>query len=106
MTMKIGMPRMRLVTTLLGGGHGLRGLPHAGVTNLRDIVVTLVGDDGLGVVVLRIFQTLADGGDLRERGGRQVQRVDGELLAFQEFDGEPASMAALDGRAGHVDDLG
>ena len=91
---------------LLGGGHGLRGLPHAGVTNLRDIVVTLVGDDGLGVVVLRIFQTLADGGDLRERGGRQVQRVDGELLAFQEFDGVPASMAALDGRAGHVDDLG
>ena len=32
--------------------------------------------------------------------------IDGELLAFEELDGVPAGVAALDGRASHVDDLG
>ena len=115
------LPRLVRFGTWVGGD--MDGNPNVDATTIRSTLdaqrrailgryraelqqLTHVLSQSTGVVVLRIFQTLADGGDLRERGGRQVQRVDGELLAFQEFDGVPASMAALDGRAGHVDDLG
>ncbi len=91
---------------LLGGRHGLRGLLHALGAHVTDGVVALVGDDGFGVVVLGALERLAHCGDLGQLPGRQVELVDGELLALQKLDGVPAGVAAADARPGDVDHLG
>ena len=90
---------------LLRGGQAraraLDGLVH----NVADGVVTLGGDDGLGVVIELVLDGGADSGDGVEVRLRKLEVGDGLVLGLEQLDGVPTSRVGGHLVAKHALDL-
>ncbi len=92
---------------LIGGGQ-LTGvfLLVAGLDDLGDVNVALVGDDALGVVVELLLGGLDVLLDVSFDVGRNVQRLEDLIVALEHLDGVPALLLFGHGVHGSLFDVG